>query len=110
MSKYTSIIEALLTPPQKLWLEAILNKQNNGQEVNERVLKVELRNELPRGFDPSEIHSLLLRGKTNITLLGIGLVDPEKQNYKNDRRGFTRCSRNFHNITNHTNNIGTTSF
>lgn len=79
MSKYPSIVEALLTPPQKAWLEAILNKQINGEDVNERVLKVELRNELSRGFDPSEIHSLLLRGKTNITLLGVGLIDPENE-------------------------------
>jgi hypothetical protein len=40
---------------------------------------IELRDVLPSGFDPSSIDSRLLRGDTNITLLGIAAVDPDNE-------------------------------
>lgn len=39
----------------------------------------ELRGKLPPGFDPSRIDSRLLRGGTNITLLGIASVNPQSE-------------------------------
>lgn len=74
-----SLVDFLLTEPQKLWLEAILNKQKKGEDIDERIIKIELLKELPKEFDPSEIDSRLLRGKTNITLFGIGLLEPESE-------------------------------
>lgn len=69
----------LLTLPQKLWLEAIWAKQENGQDINGRRLKVELQGRLPSNFNPSEINSLLLRSNIDITLFGIGLIAPESE-------------------------------
>ncbi|HEX7999593.1 MAG TPA: hypothetical protein VF528_14495 [Pyrinomonadaceae bacterium] len=66
-----------LTEPQKLWLGAICSKLRNGEPVSARALKVELRDKLPRDFNPSDIDSRLLRHEDQITLLGIGLLDPD---------------------------------
>lgn len=74
-----NLADFLLTVPQKLWLETILAKQNKGEDIDERIIKIELRKELPKDFNPSEIDSRLLRGKTNITLFGIGLLEPESE-------------------------------
>ncbi|MCA1568572.1 MAG: TIR domain-containing protein [Acidobacteria bacterium] len=71
-----------LTEPQKLWLGTICSKLRNGQPVTVRGLKVELRDRLPRDFNPSEIDSRLLKHEDKITLLGIGLCDPSSESVK----------------------------
>jgi len=66
-----------LPESQRIWLESLYSKMNRGDAVDKRSLLVELRGKLPKGFDPAEIHSKLLRGQgTTITLLGIGVIDP----------------------------------
>jgi hypothetical protein len=72
-----------LTEPQRLWLSAICSKLQKGERASARVLKVELRDKLPRDFDPSTIDSSLLRHEDQITLLGIGLIDPSSELVKN---------------------------
>lgn len=66
-----------LTEPQMLWLSAICSKLREGRQVSARALKVELRNRLPRDFDPAEIDPRLLRNEDKITPLGVGLLDPD---------------------------------
>jgi predicted nucleotide-binding protein len=78
-----NIPKILLTEPQKLWLEAICSKLRNDEPVSARALKVELRDKLPRDFNPSDIDSRLLRHEDRITLLGIGLLDPASTLVKN---------------------------
>jgi peptidoglycan L-alanyl-D-glutamate endopeptidase CwlK len=50
-----------------------------GEQVRARTLKVELKDKLPRDFDPSEIDYRLLAGEDQITLLGIALLDPTSE-------------------------------
>lgn len=71
-----------LTAPQKLWLSAICSKLRNGEPVSGRALRVDLRNSLPKDFDPTEIDYRLLAGEDQITLLGIALVDPTSEEIK----------------------------
>lgn len=71
-----------LTEPQRLWLSVICSKLRSGESVSARGLKVELRDRLPRDFNPSEIDSRLLRHEDKITLLGIGLLDPDSEAVK----------------------------
>ena len=64
------------TEPQKIWLEEVYSKIKMNKPINKRALMVELLGKLPKNFNPDEIDSRLLRGESNITLLGIGLIDP----------------------------------
>jgi predicted nucleotide-binding protein len=72
-----------LTETQKLWLGAVCSKLRNAESVSARALKVELRDKLPRDFNPSDIDPRLLRHEDQITLLGIGLLDPDSVTVKN---------------------------
>jgi hypothetical protein len=75
-----------LTEPQRLWLGTICSKLRNGEQSNARALKVELREKLPRDFSPSDIDPRLLRSEDQITLLGIGLLDPDSSLVKKANR------------------------
>jgi hypothetical protein len=68
-----------VTEPQEIWLGAICSKLQKGEQVSARGLKVELRDKLPRDFHPSDIDTRLLRSEDKITLLGIGLLDPDSE-------------------------------
>jgi hypothetical protein len=68
-----------LTEPQRLWLRVICSKLRSGEQVSARPLKVELRDKLPRDFDPAEIDYRLLANEDRITLLGIALLDPTSE-------------------------------
>lgn len=68
-----------LTEPQRIWLRGIYSHLKKGEQIDARSLKIELLNQLPRNFNPSEIDSRLLRGAANITIVGIGLLDPNNQ-------------------------------
>jgi class 3 adenylate cyclase len=72
-------LKVKLTAPQRLWLEAICSKLRNGKQVNARILKVELLDNLPKDFDPSKIDSKLLRSSDKITPLGIAAIDPTNE-------------------------------
>jgi predicted nucleotide-binding protein len=50
-----------------------------GEPISARAIKVELRAKLPRDFDPSSIDSRILQHEDQITLLGIGLLDPDSE-------------------------------
>ena len=80
--KQTILKNSILTPSQVLWLEAIYAKKINGETVSEKALRIELSDRLPIDFNPFEFKGAFLRG-TNITLLGIGLIDPESEIIKN---------------------------
>jgi TIR domain len=66
-----------LTDAQKTWLRSICSKISAGQPVDKRSLLIELVNNLPKDFNPSDIDSRLLRGGDKITVIGIGLLDPQ---------------------------------
>ncbi|HEY0347142.1 MAG TPA: hypothetical protein VGC60_03205 [Pyrinomonadaceae bacterium] len=68
-----------LTEHQQLWLRTICSKLREGEQVRARTLKVELKDNLPKDFDPSEIDYRLLAGEDQITLLGIALLDPTSE-------------------------------
>ncbi|HEX8162903.1 MAG TPA: nucleotide-binding protein [Pyrinomonadaceae bacterium] len=68
-----------LTAPERAWLSAICSKLRSGEPVSARGLRVELRDRLPRDFNPSDIDARLLRDEDQITLLGVGLVDPDNE-------------------------------
>jgi predicted nucleotide-binding protein len=68
-----------LTGPERAWLYAICSKLRDDEPISARGLKVELRDKLPRDFNPSSIDARLLRREDQITLLGIGLVDPDNE-------------------------------
>src|ERR1051325_5406376 len=68
-----------LTEAQKIWLRGLYSHLSKGEQIDTRSLKIELLNQLPEYFNPSEIDSRLLRGDANITIIGIGLIDPENK-------------------------------
>lgn len=68
-----------LAEPEKTWLSAVHSKLMKGESVDTRTLKVELRNKLPKKFEPLEIDSRLLISGRDITLLGVWHIDPESE-------------------------------
>jgi predicted nucleotide-binding protein len=66
-----------LTEPQKIWLRGLYSHLSKGKQIDVRSLKIELLNQLPKNFNPSEIDSRLLRSDVNLTIIGIGLLDPD---------------------------------
>lgn len=72
------LIEKLLTPHQRIYLEAIYGHQKLGESMSVRALLMELGDRLPVDFDYNSIRGAYLRdGK--VTILGIGLLDPESE-------------------------------
>jgi hypothetical protein len=74
-----NVFKIKLSESQRLWLRAICSKLRGGEQVSARTLKVELRDKLPKDFDPSQIDYRLLAGEDQITLLGIALLDPTSE-------------------------------
>jgi hypothetical protein len=72
----------ILTLPQRLWLKTVYAKIKNGEAVNIRAIKIELKDKLPSDFNPSEIRGAFLR-KDKITILGIALIEPESEIVQN---------------------------
>jgi hypothetical protein len=66
-----------LTEADKIWLRGIYSKISKGIPVDKRTLLIELLSQLPRNFNPSDIDSRLLRGDVNITVVGMGLLNPQ---------------------------------
>jgi predicted nucleotide-binding protein len=75
----SNLDKTILSESQKLWLKETYLKQKKGAPANKRTLKIELLDKLPKDFNPSDIDRRLLRGDVNITLFGIGLIDPESE-------------------------------
>lgn len=71
--------EVELTDAQRTWLEAVYRHFREGKEIVPRLLKHDLRDQLPSDFDPDEIDRRLLTGKTDPTLLGVWHVDPDSE-------------------------------
>ena len=66
-----------LTPQQKIWLKAVVEAFLKGNKVSTADLKIDLRQELGSGFDPTKINSRLLESDgITPTLLGLWHVDP----------------------------------
>jgi serine/threonine protein kinase len=68
-----------LTEPQRIWLEAIYSKFKKEEPPSARALSVELRDKLPKDFDPEKINTHLLRSGIDITILGIALLDLDSE-------------------------------
>lgn len=67
------------TDAELYWLEAVYERMRAGQKVVPRLLKHELRKELPSDFDPEQIDRRLLMAETEPTLLGIWHADPDSE-------------------------------
>lgn len=62
---------------EKIWMQAVYSKIRDGEPIDIRELKVQLRSKLPRNFDPYKIDRRLVINGTAITLLGIWQIDPD---------------------------------
>jgi hypothetical protein len=58
-------------------MKAIYSRIKKGEPINSRELKVELRDKLPRKFNPFKIDRRLVINGSAITLLGIWHIDPD---------------------------------
>ena len=74
-----------ISEPERLWLERIYEKTKAGDEIDSRTLRVELWEDLPRDFRPSQIDHRLLHG-TKLTLLSLWLLDPDSEMISNTER------------------------
>ena len=75
-----------ISETERLWLEKIYEKTKAGDEIDLRTMRVELWEDLPKDFDPSQIHHGLLHGGTKLTLLGLWLLDPNDEMIRNTER------------------------
>jgi nucleoside 2-deoxyribosyltransferase len=74
-----------LTEHQWVWLREVYRRYCNRKDLDTRVILTDLREQLPKDFDPFGIDGRLLFG-TEPTLLGIWHVDPENEIFdKTDR-------------------------
>jgi AraC-like DNA-binding protein len=78
-----------LSQPGKLWLEKVYEKMRAGEEIDPRSLRVEMWEDLPSDFHPSQIDSRLLIGN-EISLLGVMLIDPESKIIANTEKVILR--------------------
>jgi hypothetical protein len=60
-----------LKEPERIWLTAVYSKLKGGETTENRVLRAELWNKLPRRFDPFTIDRRPIFNGNEITLLGI---------------------------------------
>lgn len=65
--------------PEKLWLQTIYQKFLNGEKFDARVLFANMWDEFPIEFDPKNIDPLLMDSDSEITLLGISMIDPKSE-------------------------------
>lgn len=77
-----------LTESQKIWLRGLYSHLSKGRPIDARSLKIELLNQLPKNFNPSEIDSRLLRDGINLTIIGTGLLDPNSKLVKKTNKVF----------------------
>ncbi len=77
-----------LTESQKIWLRGLYSHLSRGRQIDARSLKIELLDQLPKNFNPSEIDSHLLRDGVNLTIIGIGLLDPNSKLVKKTNKVF----------------------
>lgn len=68
-----------ISEPERVWMSAIYSKLKNSENVVTRALKVELRDKIPRSFDPLAIDRRLVSGGRDITLLGIWHIEPDSE-------------------------------
>ncbi len=78
-----------ISQDEERWLRRLYEALNAGKEIDPRRLRIEMREELSTDFHPSQIDSLLIRG-SEISLLGILLVDPESEVIANTERVILR--------------------
>lgn len=62
----------------RIWMHAIYKAQCDEEPINQRSLKVKLRDLLPKSFNPSDIDYKLCR-EDGLTLIGIWLIDPDSK-------------------------------
>jgi hypothetical protein len=65
-----------LTEDHRTWLNEIYRRSRSREDLDERVIKLALREKLPPRFKTYGLNGSLISG-TNLTLLGIWHVDPE---------------------------------
>jgi len=78
-----------VSQPEELWLKKVYEKMIAGEEINPRSLRVEMWEDLPGDFHPSQIDTRLLRGN-ELSLLGVLIVDPESNIIANTERVILR--------------------
>lgn len=76
MSEEWDFPEVELTDAERTWLRAVYSRFEQGRETVPRLLKHQMRDDLPDGFDPREMDQRILANGSIITLLGIWHVDP----------------------------------
>ena len=66
-----------LNKSEKIWVTHLWRKIKNNEKISYRILRIELYEKLPLGFDPAKIDNRVVQyGGVEITLLGIHLIDP----------------------------------
>jgi hypothetical protein len=64
-----------LNEAERLWLDEVYRRCRNKEDLDVKVIRVALRDKLPRGFDPYA-HDARLYAGTELTLLGMWHADP----------------------------------
>lgn len=77
--------EIKISNPERVWLEKIYEKMKIRDEFDFRTLRVELWDQLPEDFDPSQIDYRLIQDN-GLTLLGLCLLEPESEMIKNTEK------------------------
>jgi hypothetical protein len=78
-----------VSQPEELWLKKVYEKMSAGEEIDPRSLRVEMWEDLPVDFHPSQIDTRLLR-HNELSLLGVLIVDPESNIIANTERVISR--------------------
>ena len=79
------------TDAERIWLAEMLRRQQSGEPLDHFRMRIDLRDELPKDFDPSTVRSAFLY-REQPSLLGILAVDPESK-HLGDTTRVVRCIR-----------------
>lgn len=74
------LLKIKLSEPEKIWMLHLWEKIKKNEKVSYRILRANLYKKLPLNFKPKDIDNRIVGyNGTEITLLGINLIDPEYQ-------------------------------